>query len=176
MLNLAVFPVRYNDKFYQDIATVNATPYTHLGAHVMPLQGSLSLDPSDDGCRTCLNHLSGYFSDIMVGAICSRVEPHEGSTFKVTIPPCRSTSIATFHYIVMCSRLQVYIMTIGVLACYRRLGIGSRLLQEVLNACNENPDCAEVYLHVQVRRFPIALSNLSVDRLVPRDSFASGGQ
>jgi len=30
-LNLAVFPVRYNDKFYQDIATINATVYTHLG-------------------------------------------------------------------------------------------------------------------------------------------------
>ncbi|KAL3922825.1 MAG: hypothetical protein SGPRY_004425 [Prymnesium sp.] len=53
-LNLAVFPVRYNDKFYQDMATINATAYTHLG----------------------------YFSDIMVGAICSRVEPQEGTAFK----------------------------------------------------------------------------------------------
>jgi len=97
-LNLAVFPVRYNDKFYQDIATINATVYTHLG----------------------------YFSDIMVGAICSRVEPQEGSAFKV------------------------YIMTIGVLAPYRRIGIGRRLLQETLKACSEQPDCEEVYLHVQV--------------------------
>mmetsp|Transcript_15344 Transcript_15344/g.36825 ORF Transcript_15344/g.36825 Transcript_15344/m.36825 type:complete len:171 (+) Transcript_15344:66-578(+) len=97
-LNLAVFPVRYNDKFYQDIATVNATAYTHLA----------------------------YFSDIMVGAICSRMEPLDGTAFKV------------------------YIMTIGVLAPYRRLGIGKRLLQETLAACAEQHECQEVYLHVQV--------------------------
>ena len=47
--------------------------------------------------------MAGYFSDILVGAICARVEPAEGSTFKV------------------------YIMTIGVLAPYRRLGIGALL-------------------------------------------------
>lgn len=47
--------------------------------------------------------VAGYFSDILVGAICARVEPAEGSTFKV------------------------YIMTIGVLAPYRRLGIGALL-------------------------------------------------
>ena len=35
-LNLAVFPVRYNDKFYQDIATINATNYTHLGMAPKP--------------------------------------------------------------------------------------------------------------------------------------------
>ena len=43
----------------------------------------------------------GYFSDILVGAICSRYEPLDGPRFKV------------------------YIMTIGVLAPYRRLGIGA---------------------------------------------------
>ena len=97
-LNLAVFPVRYNDKFYNDLANNPNQSFTHLA----------------------------YFSDVLVGAICCRIEQQEGAAFKV------------------------YVMTIGVLAPYRRLGIGARLLQETLEACDKAPDCAEVYLHVQV--------------------------
>jgi len=100
-LNLAVFPVRYNNKFYTDIssaANVKGQDFTFLG----------------------------YFSDILVGAICSRVEPQELPQFKV------------------------YIMTIGVLAPYRRLGIGRQLLEQVLTACDQHADCSAVYLHVQV--------------------------
>lgn len=97
-LNLAVFPVKYNDKFYSDLSTNPVQLYTHLG----------------------------YFSDIMVGAICSRVEPQDLGAFKV------------------------YIMTIGVLAPYRRLGMGKQLLEQVLKACSEQADCQEIYLHVQV--------------------------
>ena len=97
-LNLAVFPVRYNDKFYADLWKPPIQEYTQLG----------------------------YFSDILVGAICARVEPAEGSTFKV------------------------YIMTIGVLAPYRRLGIGKQLLEELMKTCTSQENCVEVYLHVQV--------------------------
>ena len=97
-LNLAVFPVRYNEKFYNDLANNPIQSYTHLG----------------------------YFSDILVGAICSRIEPQEGSSFRV------------------------YIMTIGVLAPYRRLGLGRRMLQETLEACAKEENLEEVYLHVQV--------------------------
>ena len=97
-LNLAVFPVRYNEKFYNDLANNPIQLYTHLG----------------------------FFSDILVGAICSRIEQQEGSSFKI------------------------YVMTIGVLAPYRRLGIGQQLLKEMLKKCGEDANCAEVYLHVQV--------------------------
>mmetsp|Transcript_43313 Transcript_43313/g.72017 ORF Transcript_43313/g.72017 Transcript_43313/m.72017 type:complete len:179 (-) Transcript_43313:183-719(-) len=97
-LNLAVFPVRYNDKFYSDLWSSPTQEYTHLA----------------------------YFSDILVGAICGRVEPQDHNKFKV------------------------YIMTIGVLAPYRRLGIGTQLLQQVLHACSQQPDCEAIYLHVQV--------------------------
>jgi len=97
-LNLAVFPVRYNEKFYNDLASNPVQLYTHLG----------------------------FFSDVLVGAICSRVEQQDDGKFKV------------------------YIMTIGVLAPYRRLGIGKRLLQQTLEACSKQSDCEEVYLHVQV--------------------------
>lgn len=98
-LNLAVFPVTYGDKFYADLWKPPIVEYTNLA----------------------------YFSDVLVGAICARVEPAEGSTFKV------------------------YIMTIGVLAPYRRLGIGKQLLEKLLETCQGQADCLEVYLHVQAR-------------------------
>merc|ERR1712146_586949 len=98
-LNLAVFPVRYNDKFYSDLANNPNQSFTHLA----------------------------YFSDILVGAICCRIEAQEGNAYKV------------------------YVMTIGVLAPYRRLGIGAKLLQQTLEACAKaGADCEAIYLHVQV--------------------------
>lgn len=101
-LNMAIFPVKYNDKFYNDLANnaMGQHPYTFLA----------------------------YFADIMVGAIACRVEPQENS-----------------------SGFKVYVMTIGVLAPYRRLGIGAKLLEQTLEACAKaGPDLEEVYLHVQV--------------------------
>lgn len=97
-LNLAIFPVRYNEKFYNDLANNPVQLYTHLG----------------------------FFSDILVGAVCCRQEMLEGSAFKI------------------------YIMTIGVLAPYRRLGVGKRLLEQTLEACSKQSSCEEIYLHVQV--------------------------
>lgn len=133
-LNLALFPVRYNNKFYTDLATASTQAYTHLA----------------------------YFNDILVGAICCRIEPQEHPAFKL------------------------YIMTIGVLAPYRRLGIGTQLLRQVravvmaavavrrwrllpprarlrrhaarlhptrpsqvLHACALEPNLQQLYLHVQ---------------------------
>ena len=54
-LNLAVFPVKYSDKFYTDLSSNPVQLYTHLA----------------------------YFTDIMVGAICCRVESQDGAAFKV---------------------------------------------------------------------------------------------
>ena len=45
-------------------------------------------------------------------------------------------------------------MTIGVLAPYRNIGIGTKLLQQVLEACSKQADCEELYLHVQVPHTP----------------------
>ncbi|KAK2661063.1 hypothetical protein Ddye_007596 [Dipteronia dyeriana] len=93
-LNTALFPVRYNDKYYAD--ALASGEFTKLA----------------------------YFSDICVGSIACRLEKKEGGT------------------------ICVYIMTLGVLAPYRGLGIGTKLLNHVLELCSKQ-NMSEIYLHVQ---------------------------
>lgn len=65
------------------------------------------------------------YNDVYVGAVACRVEREAGVT-------------------------RVYIMTLGVLAPYRRLGIGSILLDHVLRHCTSPGSAVRVaYLHVQ---------------------------
>ncbi|KAH7574172.1 hypothetical protein JRO89_XS03G0261700 [Xanthoceras sorbifolium] len=97
-LNTALFPVRYNDKYYAD--ALASGEFTKLA----------------------------YYSDICVGSIACRLEKKEGGA------------------------ICVYIMTLGVLAPYRGLGIGfaacTRLLNHVLDLCSKQ-NMSEIYLHVQ---------------------------
>ncbi|KAK6927476.1 GNAT domain [Dillenia turbinata] len=65
-----------------------------------------------------------YYSDICVGSIACRLEKKEGGA------------------------VCVYIMTLGVLAPYRGLGIGTKLLTHVLDLCSKQ-NISEIYLHVQ---------------------------
>lgn len=93
-LNTALFPVRYNDKYYAD--ALSSGEFSKLA----------------------------YFSDICVGSIACRLEKKEGGA------------------------VRVYIMTLGVLAPYRGLGIGSTLLNHVLEL-SAKQNIGEIYLHVQ---------------------------
>eukprot|EP00743_Colponemidia_sp_Colp-15_P005900 GILK01006342.1.p2 GENE.GILK01006342.1~~GILK01006342.1.p2 ORF type:complete len:184 (-),score=18.95 GILK01006342.1:53-544(-) len=93
-MNLVIFPVRYNDKFYKDVV--------HLGDLVK----------------------LAYYNDILVGSICSREEERAAGG------------------------KSLYIMTLGVLAPYRRLKVGSQLLESILEICKRR-DIVDVYLHVQ---------------------------
>ncbi|KAL0297311.1 UNVERIFIED_CONTAM: N-alpha-acetyltransferase 50 [Sesamum radiatum] len=93
-LNTALFPVRYNDKYYAD--ALASGEFTKLA----------------------------YYCDICVGSIACRLEKKEGGA------------------------VRVYIMTLGVLAPYRGLGVGSKLLNHVLDLCMKQ-NIGEVYLHVQ---------------------------
>ncbi|KAJ8637669.1 hypothetical protein MRB53_011936 [Persea americana] len=65
-----------------------------------------------------------YYSDVCVGMIACCLEKMEGGT------------------------VRVYIMTLGVLAPYRGLGIGTKLLNHVLDLCLKQ-NIPEIYLHVQ---------------------------
>jgi len=45
---------------------------------------------------------------------------------------------------------KLYIMTLGVLAPYRRQGIATTLLHRVLGFCQQDQNIVEAYLHVQI--------------------------
>ncbi|KAI0051830.1 N-acetyltransferase NAT13 [Auriscalpium vulgare] len=72
-----------------------------------------------------------YYNDIPVGIICCRLETKDGVT-------------------------QLYLLTMGILAPYRSLGIGSHSLQLVLDAAaaHTKPALSRIYLHVQVSNDP----------------------
>ncbi|KAI0062902.1 N-acetyltransferase NAT13 [Artomyces pyxidatus] len=82
-----------------------------------------------------------YFNDVPVGTICCRLETKEGVT-------------------------QLYLLTMGVLAPYRSLGIGSESLRLVLDAAvaHTKPAISRIYLHVQV-------SNDGAKRFYERNGF-----
>ncbi|KAL2897752.1 N-alpha-acetyltransferase 50 [Bienertia sinuspersici] len=104
-LNVTLFPVRYNDKYYVD--ALASGDFTKLVS---------------DSSLSILYH--AYYSDICVGAIACRLEKRESGA------------------------VRVYIMTLGVLAPYRGLGVGTKLLNHVLELCSKQ-SISEIYLHVQ---------------------------
>eukprot|EP00992_Anisonema_acinus_P006377 TRINITY_DN20412_c0_g1_i1.p1 TRINITY_DN20412_c0_g1~~TRINITY_DN20412_c0_g1_i1.p1 ORF type:complete len:169 (+),score=33.47 TRINITY_DN20412_c0_g1_i1:50-556(+) len=72
---------------------------------------------------------TAHYNGILVGAICCRLEILEPSAGE--------------------SSYKLYIMTLGVLAPYRRLKIGTALLEKILSKAAEEPNIREVHLHVQ---------------------------
>lgn len=66
-----------------------------------------------------------YFNDIVVGAVCCREDKSEGQR-------------------------RLYIMTLGCLAPYRNLGIGTAMLKHVLTLCKQDGKFDNIYLHVQI--------------------------
>ncbi|KAK0163617.1 hypothetical protein PV327_007283 [Microctonus hyperodae] len=95
LLNQVVFPVTYNEKFYKDV--LEAGELAKLA----------------------------YYNDIVVGAVCCRVDTSENSR-------------------------RLYIMTLGCLSPYRRLGIGTVMVQHVLNFVDKDNNFDSIFLHVQV--------------------------
>uniref|UniRef100_T1II22 N-terminal methionine N(alpha)-acetyltransferase NatE n=1 Tax=Strigamia maritima TaxID=126957 RepID=T1II22_STRMM len=94
-LNQVVFPVSYNDKFYKDV--LEAGELAKLA----------------------------YYNDIVVGAVCCRIDNSENSR-------------------------KLYIMTLGCLAPYRRLGIGTKMVEHVLNFVGKDGNFDTIFLHVQI--------------------------
>uniref|UniRef100_A0A2R5LL25 N-terminal methionine N(alpha)-acetyltransferase NatE n=2 Tax=Ornithodoros turicata TaxID=34597 RepID=A0A2R5LL25_9ACAR len=66
-----------------------------------------------------------FYNDIVVGAVCCRIDTTENTR-------------------------RLYIMTLGCLAPYRRLGIGTTMVQHVLNYVKKDGNFDSIFLHVQV--------------------------
>ena len=87
----------------------------------------------------------------MVGAICCRLEPiatggPNGSVTTSTKNQSNGTEVSALD------KDKVYIMTLGVFATYRKLGIGSSLLESVMKTISTEKkyeELKEIYLHVQ---------------------------
>ncbi|XP_063716883.1 N-alpha-acetyltransferase 50-like [Symsagittifera roscoffensis] len=114
-LNTVIFPVMYNDKFYKDVLDLG-----ELAQLV-------------------------YFNDIIVGAVCCRVEkggpPQNPNNTHTPLP---SPGFRDKN------QKKIYIMTLGCLPKYRRLGVGTVMLEHVFKLCEKFPDVEAVYLHVQL--------------------------
>lgn len=67
-----------------------------------------------------------YYDSVIVGAVCCRIEKASDTGAQ-----------------------QMYIMTLGCLAAYRNLGIGSTMLRHVLAIARARPELTCIYLHVQ---------------------------
>ncbi len=74
VINISTLPVRYSDKFYNDLTKIYSNEYLQLA----------------------------YCNGFAIGGICARVEDHPSKA----------------------GGKRLYIMTINVLAAYRRKGIG----------------------------------------------------
>lgn len=127
-LNAAIFPVRYNDKFYRDCLSA----------------------PSE------LVQLA-YVDKKLVGAVCCRreessepaIQREEQDVASASPGVTQSDQRKSLH----AQKVKLYIMTLGVLAPYRERGIGHRLIQHVLSTVVHSQsaaDVSEIYLHVQV--------------------------
>ncbi len=64
-----------------------------------------------------------YCNDIVVGAVCCRIDLSE-------------------------NRRRLYIMTLGVLAKYRELGLGTLMLEHVFKICEREGNIDSIYLYV----------------------------
>jgi len=66
-----------------------------------------------------------YCNDIVVGAVCCRIDNSDNTR-------------------------KLYIMTLGCLAPYRRSGIGTKMVEHVLNVVSKDGNYDSVFLHVQI--------------------------
>eukprot|EP00759_Apiculatamorpha_spiralis_P015171 PhF_6_TR21897/c0_g1_i2/m.31094/K20793/NAA50, NAT5; N-alpha-acetyltransferase 50 len=90
-----------------------------------------------------------YFNDVLVGIVCCRLE------LASETPGTPTTTLFTPDSATPPPPVRCYIMTLGVLKPYRRLGLAHTLLETALTALQKyveklNLTLTEVALHVQV--------------------------
>jgi ribosomal protein S18 acetylase RimI-like enzyme len=89
-----------------------------------------------------------FYNDIVVGAVCCRNDTSTSATGDST--------------------RKLYIMTLGCLAPYRRLGIGSVMVEHVMDIVEKDGNYDSIFLHVQVS---IIMKRRLCTNVPPRDTF-----
>ena len=85
-----------------------------------------------------------FYNDIVVGGVCCRVDTSAVGK-KVRFSEKKNIKHLSIIY-----SFQLYIMTLGCLAPYRRLGIGTKMLEHVLNVVKEDGNFSSIFLHGQI--------------------------
>mmetsp|Transcript_22254 Transcript_22254/g.26737 ORF Transcript_22254/g.26737 Transcript_22254/m.26737 type:complete len:170 (+) Transcript_22254:175-684(+) len=94
-----------------------------LNAHIFPVPYQ---DKFYSDCMSCVPFtIMALYTDFVIGAICCRLEKQPDG------------------------KARMYMMTLGILAPYRRRGVGVKLLNHTMKLAKEDPNVEEVYLHVQ---------------------------
>ncbi|KAI5067259.1 hypothetical protein GOP47_0017787 [Adiantum capillus-veneris] len=108
---------------FDNVRDKNLMLLTKLNIAIFPVKydGRYYTDAISSGDFTKL----AYYGDICVGSIACRLDRVNANV------------------------MRLYIMTFGILASYRRLGIGSKLMKHILDLCRQDVTVSEIYLHVQ---------------------------
>jgi len=75
-----------------------------------------------------------YYNDVVVGAVCCRVD---------------QPTVAANNSVQQQQGKRLYIMTLGCLAPYRRLGVGTKMLDHVMDIAAKEGNVDSIFLHVQ---------------------------
>lgn len=115
-LNSVLFPVRYSESFYKQALQEEKKAVCKLGeSSRRPAQCGEREGSHAGSHRPARPPRPALFNDIPVGNLCCRYE-YKWSSSSSSLPP-----------------VNVYIMTLGVLAPYRRLGIGRALIDHLFS-------------------------------------------
>ncbi|KAI9332941.1 hypothetical protein BDR26DRAFT_618323 [Obelidium mucronatum] len=143
-LNAEIFPIKYNDSFYDSVL--------------------------DNACFSVMAFDSENYNNV-IGAICCRREshwihpqsPHQSilRSNNNNIPFDHSSYSSSSYSSQSTRKDSLYIMTIGVLAPYRRLGIGGQLLQTLIKAAlQSNKQQQGQSLHLSSLQLHVQITNL----------------
>lgn len=125
----------------------NHRQFKKINQSVFPVQYN------DNFYKDCLNssiHFTklAYFNDLVVGGVCFRLEPSDSPDIGAY------KSKLSHEEILSLPKKRIYIMTLGCLTPYRRYGVGTILLNWVIQQAKELADVTGIFLHVQINNQP----------------------